>query len=80
VKAKNEFYDTEDLKRVNKKALRFNNLELKALNYYFKKYHVRNQSRFMRETIIKSVLSRFDEEYPTLFDNQPTLFSQHNWW
>ncbi len=71
---------TEKLKRVNKKMLRLNNMELKAFNYYCTKYHITNQSRFMRELIIKSILTHFDEDYPTLFDNQPTLFSQQNWW
>ena len=49
---------------------------MKALNYYFEKYHVRNQSRFMRETIMRSILAKFDEDYPTLFDARPNLFTQ----
>ena len=77
---KSKYYNEEDLKRINHKSLRFNNLELRALNYYCKKYRVKNQARFMREIIVKSILSKFDEDYPTLFDNQPTLFSNSNWW
>lgn len=74
IKAKNK----GDLLRSNKKMLCFNNLELKAINHYCKKYHVKNKSKFMRETIIKSILSHFDRDYPSLFDNQPTLFSKPN--
>ena len=65
----------QDLKRTNKKSLSFNNKELGALNYYCTKYKINNQSKFMREAILSSVLKKFDEDYPKLFEiNQLTLF------
>jgi len=42
----------EDLKRINRKSIAFNSRELSALDYYCKKYLVKNRSNFMREAII----------------------------
>ncbi len=64
------------LKREHRKSILFNARELQAMDYYCKKYKVRNKSKFMRETIITSVLKKFDEDYPSLFENTPTLFNQ----
>ena len=30
----------------------------------------------MREVVITSVLKKFDEDYPSLFEKKPTLFNQ----
>lgn len=65
-----------DLKRVNKHALLFNNKELAAINQYCNRYKIRNKSKFMRETIILEILRKFDKDYPSLFADQPNLFSQ----
>lgn len=53
----------------------FNSLEIQALDKYFKKYKVANQSKFMRETIMKVVLKKFSDDYPTLWD-QPGVSTQ----
>ena len=53
--------------RINKKTILFNNRELKAIEFYCKKYRIKNWSKFMREAIITSVLKKLDEDYPTLF-------------
>jgi hypothetical protein len=66
-----------DLKRINKKVIAFNNKELKAIDIYCKKYRVDNKTRFMREAIIKVILKKFDEDYPTLWDGQLKLFQQY---
>ena len=72
---KNKNYKDRDLKRINKKSVLFNNRELSAIEYYCKKYKVTNRSKFMRETILTHILKTFDEDHPTLFDNQQlTLF------
>jgi hypothetical protein len=55
------------LKRTNRVAFVFNDEEMKMLNRFFDKYKVQNKSRWMRETIILSVLKTFEEDYPTLF-------------
>jgi hypothetical protein len=55
-----------------------NNRELRALSIYCNRYRVRNKSEFMRETIMKAILKRFDDEHPTLWEeSEPTLFD-HN--
>ncbi len=67
-----------NLKRVNPQTIRLNNLELSALNNYCNKYRVANKSKFMRETIMVEIIKKFEEDYPSLFEEptQPTLFDQ----
>ncbi|MFW5915950.1 MAG: hypothetical protein ACOCTM_00610 [Bacteroidota bacterium] len=62
----------EKLKRVHRKSIMFNSKELSAINHYCRKYKIKNQSRFMRETIITAILKKFDEDYPSLFEDQPS--------
>jgi hypothetical protein len=31
------------------------------------KYKVKNKSKFVRETLIKTILKQFEEDHPTLF-------------
>ncbi|MBQ1698068.1 MAG: hypothetical protein II075_09315 [Bacteroidales bacterium] len=73
--------DKERRKREHRLTFRLNDLEMKALLKYYKKYKVKNKARFLRETVMYAVLKKFDEDYPTLFDvpapvkdNSPTLF------
>jgi hypothetical protein len=67
----------ENLLRRNKHAIMFNNREMQAIETYCRKYKVDNKSKFMRETILTEVLSRFDKDYPTLFEfEKPNLFMQ----
>ena len=61
--------------RVRKKALRQNRLtvmlndsEMRALDNYCERYNIRNRSNFVRTTLMKSILRRFDADSPTLFD------------
>lgn len=54
-----------------------NNREMRALGIYCSRYRVKNKSEFFRETIIKAIIKRFEEEYPTLWEEpEPTLFNQ----
>jgi hypothetical protein len=69
-KAKRKIDD--NLKRKTRKTICFNNYEIQALNKYFKKYKIENQSKLMREAILKSVLKKFSDDYPTLWD-QPGI-------
>ncbi|MBN1597303.1 MAG: hypothetical protein JW894_03345 [Bacteroidales bacterium] len=65
----------ENLKRNIAQVIRFNNKELSAINQYCEKFKVQNKSKFMREAIITEVLRKFDENYPTLWDEpQMRLF------
>jgi hypothetical protein len=66
VKTKNR-----DQKLLRKHKLNFllNELEQNAFENYCKKYKVANRSKFMRETIVTAILTQFDKDYPSLFDN-----------
>lgn len=67
-----------DLKRINKRVISFNNKELSVIDQYCKKYKIGNRSQFMRETIIRSILTKMDEDYPTLWDAyQLSLFTKY---
>ncbi len=65
------------LKRIHRKSILFNQREIQAIDHYCKKYKIKNKSKFMREMIITSVLKKFDEDYPSLFEKKPTLFNQN---
>ena len=67
----------ESLKRVHRKTILLNKRENQAIEHYIKKYKIKNKSKFMREIIITSVLKKFDEDYPSLFEKKPTLFNQN---
>ena len=54
--------------RTNRVSILLNDSELRALDSYCEKYGVRNRSRFVRETLMRSVLKRFEKATPTLFD------------
>jgi hypothetical protein len=58
------------LKRKSPQTIRFNTRELSAINQYCEKFKVKNKARFMREAIITEVLKKFDENYPTLWEDQ----------
>jgi hypothetical protein len=57
------------LKRELSASIRFNSRELSAINQYCKQFRVTNKAKFMREAIITEVLRKFDENYPTLWDD-----------
>jgi len=55
-----------------------NNRELRALGVYCNRFRIKNKSEFLRETIMKAILKRFEEEHPSLFEeNESTLFNQN---
>jgi hypothetical protein len=53
--------------RKNRIAIMLNDDELKALNRFIATYKVKNKSRFMRETLMSTILKKFEEDHPTLF-------------
>jgi hypothetical protein len=54
-----------------------NNREMRALGIYCDRFRIRNKSEFLRETIMKAILKRFEEEHPTLWEEpEPSLFNQ----
>ena len=70
--------DKEDgLKRKNRFSLLLNNREMRAIGVYCSRYRVKNKSEFMRATIMKAIIKRFDDEYPSLWEeSEPTLFNK----
>ena len=48
-------------------TISLNDPEYKALQKYCTKYKITNRARFIRESLMKSILSRMSEDYPTLF-------------
>jgi hypothetical protein len=55
-----------------------NKREMRALGIYCNRYRVKNKSEFLRETIMKAILKRFEEEHPTLWEeSENTLFNQN---
>jgi hypothetical protein len=71
-------YKEDKLKRTNRLSLMLNNREMRALGIYCSRYRVKNKSEFLRETIMKAILKRFEEEHPTLWEEpEPSLFNQN---
>jgi len=54
-----------------------NDREMRALSIYCSRYRVKNKSEFLRETIMKAIIKRFEEEHPSLWEEfDTTLFNQ----
>jgi hypothetical protein len=67
----------DKLKRNNRLSVLLNNREMRALGIYCNRYRVKNKSEFLRETIIKAIIKRFEEEHPTLWEEkEPNLFNR----
>jgi hypothetical protein len=75
---RHSIYKEDRLRRTNRLSLMLNNKEKRALGIYCNRYRVKNKSEFLRETIMKAILKRFEEEHPTLWEeNDHTLFNQN---
>jgi len=71
-------YKEDHLKRTNRLSLMLNSREMKALGIYCSRYRVKNKSEFLRATIMKAILKRFEDEHPTLWEeNDHSLFNQN---
>ncbi len=54
--------------RHNRHVFMLNELEQKALIRFMETYKISNKSKFIRETVIRAILQKFEEDSPTLFD------------
>ncbi len=54
--------------RTHRQIFTLNDEENKALNRYIAKYKVQNKSKFIRETLMLSIIKKMEEDHPTLFD------------
>jgi hypothetical protein len=71
-------YKEDRLRRTNRLSLMLNKREMRALGIYCNRFRVKNKSGFLRETIMKAILKRFEEEHPSLWEEiEPTLFNQN---
>ena len=61
-------YHSKPAPRKNKVSILLNDSEMRALERYFEQYTVTNRSRLIRETLMRNILKRFDNDSPTLFD------------
>jgi hypothetical protein len=78
MEARCPIFKEDRLRRSNRLSLMLNNREMRALGIYCNRYRIKNKSGFLRETIMKAILKRFEEEHPTLWEeSEPTLFNQN---
>ena len=54
--------------RKHRVSILLNDSEMRALERYCDQYTVKNRSRLIRETLMRNILKRFDNDSPTLFD------------
>lgn len=54
--------------RTHRQVFTLNDEENKALNRYVEKYKVQNKSKFMRETVMLTIIRKMEEDHPRLFD------------
>ena len=54
--------------RTHRETITLNDEEYKFLNRYMEKYKISNKSKFIRETLMRTIIVRFEEDHPTLFD------------
>lgn len=75
---RHSIFKEDRLRRTNRLSIMLNKREMRALGIYCNRYRVKNKSEFLRETIMKAILKKFEEEHLTLWEeNEHTLFNQN---
>ena len=54
--------------REHKVSILLNDQEQRALDRFCEKYGVSNRSRLIRETLMRAILQKIENDQPTLFD------------
>lgn len=54
--------------RTHRQVFVLNDEENKVLNRYIAKYKIPNKSKFIRETVMVSIIRKLEEDHPRLFD------------
>lgn len=54
--------------RTHKHFFALNDRENKALDHFLCKYKIENKSRFIRETLMRTIIKQMEQDSPTLFD------------
>lgn len=57
-----------DKRRTHPVAFMLNDQEWECLNYYLRRFRVANKSKFLRDTVMRRVIDRLQDENPGLFD------------
>ncbi|MDR1417380.1 MAG: hypothetical protein LBJ57_08190 [Prevotellaceae bacterium] len=57
----------EHRKRVHRKTIVFNNDEQKMIDYFCRRYGIKNRAKLFREAIITTMLQKMEQDHPTLF-------------
>ena len=71
-------FKEDRLRRNNRLTLMLNNREMRAFGIFCSRFRIKNKSEILRETIMKAILKRFEDEHPTLWEeNEPDLFTQN---
>lgn len=75
---RHSIFKEDRLRPTNRLSIMLNKREMRALGIYCNRYRVKNKSEFLRETIMKAILKKFEEEHLTLWEeNEHTLFNQN---
>ncbi len=71
-KPKNNYGAKRDatLIRKHRASFLFNDKEMEAFDVYCKRYRVKNKAKFIRESVMRTVMDQFMNDYPTLFDKE----------
>lgn len=71
IKIKKEKTKASEIKKMtrNKRlTISLNEKEFRVIERFCEKYRIQNRTKFYRETIIKAILRKFEEDSPSLFD------------
>ncbi len=71
-KPQNNYGNTRDTAYIRKHKATFllNDKEMEAFEVYCKRYQVTNKAKFMRESVMRTVMDQFMDDYPTLFEKE----------
>ncbi|MDR1021726.1 MAG: hypothetical protein LBL94_00375 [Prevotellaceae bacterium] len=59
--------EKERRRRIHSKTIVFNSDEQKMIEYFCKRYSIKNRSKLFREAIITVMLQKMEQDHPTLF-------------
>lgn len=57
-----------DMRRIHQVTFMLNDQEWKCFNNYLRRFKVLNKSKFLRDTVMRRVIDRLQDENPGLFD------------
>lgn len=56
------------MRRIHQVTFMLNDQEWKCFNNYLRRFKVMNKSKFLRDTVMRRVIDRLQDENPGLFD------------